>query len=423
MNAAAPVTADSNGSSLPQVVVSALGSRTFERAPALRMLLAYLWQHRDESLSEYAIATEALGRPPVFDSKVDATVRVQISRLRQRLDKYYEEEGSRLAERIVIPLGTHQIRIEPVASTPVAAPDPIAPPEPKSPPRSRATILLALVCALLSIACIGLAVALARGKAEAKPAASTPEVPQFWKSFFGNGRPTRIILPTPVFFSFKSKAGDPGSTVMLRDTEINDYANRDRSPQFRLLERTLGPPQLASNYTVTSDTFASVRLARYLDQAGLATTVLSAADAPLEALDAENVIALGTWGTLSPLQPYLDRMDYVLGPHEVSVEVRRPAPGDPQHAAFVAESPEQSIWPGVIGLLPGRGGRTHLLVLASRHTSALVAFLTSSNGLTQLERIWKAHGSPKYYETIVDAEMQGEKLVRFWPVAMRPFQP
>ena len=126
MHGVVPSAIQNNASTLPPLLVSVLESRTFERAPALRMLLAYLWQHRDDSLSEYAIATEALGRPPVFDSKVDATVRVQISRLRQRLEKYYEEQGAQDPERIVIPLGSHQIRIESTASRSVAAPQQLA---------------------------------------------------------------------------------------------------------------------------------------------------------------------------------------------------------------------------------------------------------------------------------------------------------
>src|SRR5690242_16028684 len=93
-------------------------SRAFEKTPALRALLTYLWLHRTESISEYAIATEALGRAAGFDARTDATVRVQISRLRQRLEKFYEEEGKDLQERLVIPLGSHQMQIEHVACEP-----------------------------------------------------------------------------------------------------------------------------------------------------------------------------------------------------------------------------------------------------------------------------------------------------------------
>jgi Transcriptional regulatory protein, C terminal len=399
-----------------------LDSRTFERAPALRSLLSYLWQHRDEPLSEYAIATEALGRSAMFDAKTDATVRVQISRLRQRLDKYYEEEGAQQLERIIIPLGSHQIRLEalPAASVPEPDRDPNVDGQPS---RRRTVIYLSAACATLVIVCVCLAVALAASRASARSAGGAVHAPRFWNAFFGNGRRTRIILPTPVFFSFGHDSGDRRSTVMLRDTEINDFANRESSSEYRQLERKLGPSQLATNYTVTSDTFASVRLARYLDHLALPTTVLSAADAPLEALDSENVIALGTWGTLRPLQPYLDRMNYVLTRHEVSVEVRSPLPGEAKSVDLQVESAERSIWPGVLAVLPGRGGNSHLLILAGRHTSALVSFLTSSDGLAQLDRLWKEKGSPEYYEAVVNAEMDGATLVRFWPAAIRAFHP
>jgi hypothetical protein len=243
----------------------------------------------------------------------------------------------------------------------------------------------------------------------------------FWKSFFRSGQPTRIVLPTPTFFSFQVPGRATKSTIMYRDTEVNEFTGGRTSPIYQILERSLGAPSLAENYTVTSDTFASVRLARYLDRFALQTTVESSANAPLEALDTDNVIAIGTWGTLTPLKPYLDRMDFQLGPHEDFVRIKNPGPGEPSIIQGVAESPDRGIWPGVIALLPGHG-RTHLLILASRHTSALVSFLTSTNGLDQLARLWKEKGSPEYYEIVLNAEISGRGLVRFWPVVLHAYR-
>jgi hypothetical protein len=335
---------------------------------------------------------------------------VQISRLRQRLEKFYEREGQDCSERLVVPLGSHQIQVEYVPMATVV--------EIPAPRRvSRLVAVLSVICVALLVASAGLGVALYRARTASKPAVSQ-ETPRFWKSFFGNGRHTRIILPTPVFLSFSPH---PDESIMFRDTRVNDFAARKKSEGYETLEKLMGPPQLAQNYTVTSDTFASVKLARYLDSAALVTTVLSSADAPLEALDSENVIAIGTWGTLSPLKPYLDSMSVAVGPHEQSVEFRRPLPGEPKRIEWVKESEERSVWPGVIALLPGPGRHTHLLILASRHTSALVSFLTSASGLEQLEKLWKAKGSPEYYEIIVNSEMNGLELVRFWPVALHTY--
>jgi DNA-binding response OmpR family regulator len=63
-------------------------STQFTRAETLKRLLVYLWSRRDEDVSEYAVATEALGRRTDFDPRTDASVRVQISRLRRKLKDF-----------------------------------------------------------------------------------------------------------------------------------------------------------------------------------------------------------------------------------------------------------------------------------------------------------------------------------------------
>jgi hypothetical protein len=171
---------------------------------------------------------------------------------------------------------------------------------------------------------------------------------------------------------------------------------------------------------VTSDTFAAVKLVRYLDGFRLPTTVQSSADAVIEALDTENVVALGTWGTLSPFATYLNRMNFRLASHEDSVQNRSPLPGEPKRISQIAESEDRVIWPGVIAVLPGQSSRSHLLIIGGRHTSALVCFLTSTEGLGQLEQIWRSNGSPEFYELVVNAEVNGSNTtpVRFWTVTL-----
>ena len=390
-------------------------SRCFEKAPTLRNLLIYLWEHRDDPISEYAVATGALGRSASFDPKTDATVRVQISRLRQRLAKFYEEEGRDLTERLAIPLGSHQVqlRLTPVEELPAEQ-------SRIRRPRSRALLALALGCGALLVISAAFAVALFRERAASAPKAVAPA---FWKTFFDNARPTRLILPTPVFFHWVIGGGEEGHSLMFRDTEINDYRDHGKSPQVALFGQQFGPPQLAASYTVTSDTFAAVRLERFLDHVGFEINVLSSASAPLEALDRENVIALGTWGTLTPLKPYLDRMNFVMSTHEESVRNRNPLRGEPHQIDKLAESRSRITWPGIIALLPGHNNQTRLLLLASRHTAALVSFLTSSNGLDQLRRLWKENKSPEFYEVVVNSEIDNESPVRSWPVILRAYKP
>lgn len=401
-----------------------LSSRTFEKTPALRTLLTFLWRHREAPVSEYAIATEALGRPGSFDARIDATVRVQIGRLRQRLERYYEDEGKGCLERLAIPLGSHQIQI-----CAVDIPDPIAMAGPllllpalgaRYRPKfahirnwvwAAVTILLIAVCLLQS-----------RQIAALSSPSRKPEVSWLWRRFFSNGLATRIVLPTPVFFSFDISGKKNGHSVMFRDTEVNEFSAGAQSPLLRTFVEHAGKPSLADSYTVTSDTFASVQLARYLDERGIHASVNSAAEAPMEALDDENVIAVGTWGTLMPLKHYLDRMDFRLSAHETSVQLMNRAGGEPETIGSYSESGERTIFPGIIAFVPGLNGRSHLLILAGRHTATLVSVLTSTIGSQQLEKMWRAHGSPPFFEVIVNAEMRGRTMLRAWPVALHPYK-
>ena len=92
-------------------------SETFQSAPTMRALLVYLWNHQGEQLSEYAIATEALGRSPDFDPKSDSTVRVHIARLRAKLKEFNEAAGPAFPLRLALPLGRARTDVDIPAAT------------------------------------------------------------------------------------------------------------------------------------------------------------------------------------------------------------------------------------------------------------------------------------------------------------------
>src|SRR5579863_2396233 len=85
-----------------------LESPAFKSAPVLSSVLQYLWQHKGEFVSEYAVAVDALGRSANFDPKTDASVRVIIGRLRARLKEFNASESYPL--KLNIPVGTHEVQ-------------------------------------------------------------------------------------------------------------------------------------------------------------------------------------------------------------------------------------------------------------------------------------------------------------------------
>lgn len=88
-----------------------LASPAFTRSPRLARLLTYLCTKylagEADQIKEYNIGVEVLERPPSFDPASDAGARVEILRLRRRLQQYYETEGSARKFRIVVPTGRY----------------------------------------------------------------------------------------------------------------------------------------------------------------------------------------------------------------------------------------------------------------------------------------------------------------------------
>jgi hypothetical protein len=100
-----------------------LQSKTLRAAPTLRRLLEYMGTRTLDGLGadlkEYTIGVEALDRREDFDPKIDTSVRVQIHRLREKLSRYYLEEGRDDDVIISIPRGQYSIDFVPAEQAPV----------------------------------------------------------------------------------------------------------------------------------------------------------------------------------------------------------------------------------------------------------------------------------------------------------------
>ena len=86
-----------------------LRSSAFQKAKRSQRFLSYLVEAAitdpPVAVNEYAVALDVFDRPPSYDSAVDATVRVEAGRLRNRLREYYLGEGQGAKVLIDIPKG------------------------------------------------------------------------------------------------------------------------------------------------------------------------------------------------------------------------------------------------------------------------------------------------------------------------------
>ena len=91
-----------------------LQSDTFRASSVLRRLLRYLadkaFMGEADQLKEYTIGIDAFGKPPSYDPRQDAIVRLQVGRLRQKLGEYYRTEGKEDAVLVDLPKGHFQLK-------------------------------------------------------------------------------------------------------------------------------------------------------------------------------------------------------------------------------------------------------------------------------------------------------------------------
>lgn len=388
-------------------------SQIFRRAPAMRALLLYLWEHRRQALSEYAVGIEALGRKPDFDPKFDATVRVQVSRLRQKLKEFYETEGQESELRLTIPLGSHQLNL--VETVPGAAPAAVPA---EAPAAARRPPYWLVAAAMAVIALVGLTYQNLRLSAQLREVSQTPELPPFWRSFLAGSRATSLVLPTPIFFYWEDRR------LVVRDSHVNEYGQRSASSQLRTLEAQFGTPSVLQHYTVAADTIAALKLSQYLEQHGRHLWIASAPELPVDSFGDRNLIFLGSPGTSEHLQQILNESNFFIAPGTTGiVRNRAPAAGEAAVYAEAKRGGRRSVVPGIVSVFPGKAPRTKMLLLSSRTPATLVAFLMSPQGLEVLDRRLREAGSPEHYECVVLAEVEGTSVLKTNLAALRPFHP
>lgn len=89
-------------------------SEEFRASPNLTAFLRFIVERtldgRDDTIKAYTVATEVLGRPESFDPQIDPIVRVEATRLRRNLERYYARTGDTL--QITIPRGSYVPRFD-----------------------------------------------------------------------------------------------------------------------------------------------------------------------------------------------------------------------------------------------------------------------------------------------------------------------
>jgi len=212
-----------------------LHSKVFRTSEVQRNLLSYLAEKSlagtADSLKEYTVGLDVLGKPPSYDPRQESVVRMHVARLRQKLAEYYRTEGAQDPIIVELPKGGFKVTFE---SRPAPAPEVAAP---QAIPQRRERILAA--CLAVAILCggyFGIRLwSVERGSSAPgfRPASSwTPELQQLWAPLLSSNRRLMVCLSTPLFIRV------PGFGF-VRQSSSNDWSDDSESKNLSSLNEAL----------------------------------------------------------------------------------------------------------------------------------------------------------------------------------------
>lgn len=379
-----------------------LRSDTFRNSDALRNLLTYLGEKSlaepGEDLKEYTIGIDACGKPQSYDPQRDASVRVQVGRLRQKLEEYYKGEGA--ADPIVLEL--------PKGRFAVLFQKSVAEAQDMKSAWSRlwrralrlrlstgTVILLALLAGALSWGAVlwrqlreyerRLSIS---SQAEAFRAFSP-----LWGPFLSHTVPSAVVFGSPPFFASLRHG------LFVRLYGLKDPNDPRSSPEFSAIDSKVGPldgPRF--DYASMGDAVAVQRLTAFFGSAGVSLRALPAHLTVWESVKDDNLIFIGAWR----MHPLLRRLpvtqDFELGADD-QIHNRNPQAGEQR--TYTTPDHRNAMTYAVVGLYPGlKSGREILIVTAHNSPGAMgaVDFITSAGSLKFVQdRIGLGSAGPRRY--------------------------
>lgn len=406
----APTTAEQQA-----LVVRIAASSQLNKSPRLTELLHYLtafaWNETAEGLHEQEIGVQVFGRAAGYDTSQDNIVRVQVSQLRKKLEKYFVTEGAAEHLWLEIPRGTYlpvfHVRREPEArSEPVALPV-IVPSAPRGAlaPYWMIWSLLGAVVLLLGLT-LWLFTQNQKLRRGADPAlATTPALHSLWSRLFVAAQPTDIILADSMLSLFQDRLG--------KQLTLQDYLDRNFSSRLpaslSVQERDELNNIILRRYTSMADVALFSRLQRLAQPRGISPAVHFARDYQLRHLKMHNVILFGSKRSTPWIELFEPQMNFrfVYQDSHLPVVNRQPQPGEPARYE----------WPGdgngyaILAFLPNLDRTGSVLILQGDDqiaTEAAGEFVTSEEAFAKFQqKIISPEGRLPWFEVLLKTSKVG----------------
>lgn len=372
---------------------------------------------RATELKEYIIGVEALDRPSDFDPKVDTIVRVQIHRLREKLQRYYELEGCQDGLELCIPRGSYCVQfkhrpqqkaaelqrtvtpnlpIGPIASASSTIEQPA--------PRRWSAFVLPLAAVFAAAVCsffLG-----RRSINNEAPAAPHRDgaVATLWLSFLDGDKDPIIGYPDAVFLLDESN-----DLLRYRSGALNE---RGSEVEHHLAEEFASNPDLARHagklyyedgYTGTGELESAAMLAALFHDLGVHPHLKRSRDITIEDLRTHNTVLLGSSFQNKAVRelPLQGDFQFVAASlrHEIwggSILNRSPQEGEDLSFHTERDSATQALRVdhALVSFQPGFVSGKHIVILGGLDTAGTACatqFVTSAEGAA---KVLKGRQSP-----------------------------
>jgi hypothetical protein len=338
-----------------------LASPHFEHTLTLGRILNYVCANTagtDKRLKEYEIATEVLRRDQSFDPKVDPVVRVSMKGIRERLQRYFDDAGTRESLRLVIPKGQYRAEFVEIQSPP-----------------------------------------------EAEIKGGEQVLKCFWNSYLASDRGNLIVYTEPLFFR-------EGWETYVRNLYINDPGDGYRKLVERLPElrtRQLSP---SFHYLDAGEVHSMLLLMQFLHELGARVSVRNARTSSWHEMRHSNLVLIGCTRT----NPYMDMLqeetDFII----VEDEIRNLSPQNGELSCYRGERYNDSKLPRyreyvLITRRPGASQNSTITMIAANHGRAIEGaanHLTTPREMARLLatlNVDQHAGLPKRFQILLRVEM------------------
>lgn len=419
-----------------ELVRRIVNSPTFFRSERLGKLLTYVCDlalsGREGEINEQKIGQAVFGRSRDYDSAVDGIVRSQASRLRQRLELYYQHEGADEPIRVVIPRGGYvpvfEARVLPagppavgelaqaVPETLNSVPSQLTEKEPGTSFWQRwlpwgLSLLLGLMLVTVWV--------------HAPRRQSTAATHPLWSHLFTRNQPTMVVAPDSGLVLFHGMSG--------KDVDLKEYLDAGYRSEPEILPQ-IGPAtslkdsllDLANRrYTSVVDLKTILSLKDRAQTLGSEVSVRYARDLRPNDFKTGNVILLGAseadpWIELyEPRLNFLFRDDYK---GVFSILNQSPQKGEPARWESRRDDPQRRVF-GVIAYLPSLAGDGNVLLLEGTGMSGAEAgmdfVLDDTQLLPFLDRIRRPTGTLPPFELLLETRNLGASAGQSEIVAWR----